>query len=330
MLRWWPLVLFTLALLAALWRAPMPSPVVFEENRTNTRQALPSEFFSEKLPAVQSQAGPSSIARLPDGRLIVVWQENRTGEAEDTQIRLLAKNRQGEWLEARSIANRSTVAAGNFAYLSHINNPLIYAEGNWLHLYFTSHAVSDWRSATLVHSFSSDAGQNWSAQRKIQIAPGLNTGELRPEAPIALNEGELALPLLEGGQRSWLRLSATGRPIDKVRIQTDQALLPRGLVTVKRPDGTEFLLALNDKHLLAAGNPQGDRKQLLLWQSRDGGQTWQKGHVIEQADDGAAEFVHPFLLQATDGRIHLTYTWRRQAIKHLQFSEAWLNEAGAP
>ena len=65
------------------------------------------------------------------------------------------------------------------------------------------------------------------------------------------------------------------------------------------------------------------------WISSDQGQSWTSARPLESAPDGGAEFTQPALLQGRDGLIHLTYTWRRQRIKHLTFSEAWL-EGGEP
>lgn len=351
--RWLPIILFLAALTAAWWRAPQDVPAVFSETPTNT--ALPVEFFSEKIPETNGDIGPSSLARLPDGRLFIVWQENRSNDAADNRIRLLAQDRQGRWGQAKDVASRPETAGSNFAYVSQLGNPLLYAEGHWLHLWFVSHGSGDWRSAALQHRFSSDGGQHWSAPRKMTIAAAFNPGGLRLQPPLALSDGALALPLQEndGQINSWLQLAATGQPLAKTRLPDNVRLLatlspdnnpnapnatqskheqapPQGDFfhgTVNLPVGAESVLQLGSQRLLAAGNPQGNRQQLVLWQSHDNGAHWQSSRIIEQADDGAAEFTHPFLLLAADGRIHLTYSWRRQAIKHLRFSAAWLEEA---
>ena len=325
-----PLVFFALAMAAALWRAPAPEAPVFTPAST-TQNALPS-FFRETLPGPQGHVGASSLARLPNNRLVVVWLENRTDDPGNATLRLLTQDRQGQWQKAAEIANRATVAASNFAYLSYLDSPLLHAEGNWLHLYFVSHGLFDGRSATLIHSFSSDAGHSWSAQHKTAIAPALNNAHLRPLPAHTLSQGELALPIEEGQppQMTWLRLSATGKPLGKIRLAPGQSLLATGVTAPKLPAGAAALLALDDKHLLAAGNPDGRRQQLQLWESQDGGQNWQPRRLLESADDGAAEFTHPFLLLAADGQIHLTYTWRRQAIRHLRFTMAGLGGEEKP
>ena len=38
------------------------------------------------------------------------------------------------------------------------------------------------------------------------------------------------------------------------------------------------------------------------------------------------EFSYPFLLQTKRGDFQLVYTWNRSFIKHVQFTQAWLNQ----
>lgn len=327
--RWLPLSLFAVAWAIALWRAPAVEPAIFAPSSAARSKAASQALFSEKIPEANGTVGASSLARLPDGRLVLAWQESRTDDPADANIRLITQDKQGNWGQVSAVAGRPTVAGSSFAYLSQLGSPLLYAEGNWLHLWFISHGLGDWRSAALNHSFSSDAGQTWSAQRKTAIAPAFNPGGLRLQPPLSLADGGLALPLQEStgeGAESWLRLAATGRPLDKLRLPAGQTLLPEGPRALTLPAGAQCLLPLSASKLLVAGHPQGNRQILQLWLSTDGGEHWTAGRIIEQAADGGAEFTLPFLLLAGDGQIHLTYTWRRQGIRHLRFSEDWLAE----
>ena len=73
------------------------------------------------------------------------------------------------------------------------------------------------------------------------------------------------------------------------------------------------------------------RAPLLAWtaagalcvaMSVDGGRTWP---CIKTLETEYMEFSYPFLKQAKDGRIHMTYTANdREFIKHAEFNEAWL------
>jgi alpha-L-rhamnosidase len=47
--------------------------------------------------------------------------------------------------------------------------------------------------------------------------------------------------------------------------------------------------------------------------SRDG-RTWNASVVLE---DEPGEYSYPAVIQAADGRIHVTYTWKRERIRHV-------------
>ena len=67
------------------------------------------------------------------------------------------------------------------------------------------------------------------------------------------------------------------------------------------------------------------RDPLAISLSDDGGATWPHSRVLEQAD-GKQEFSYPTLREdvKVDGLIHVSYTWKRQTIKHSIVTEAWV------
>ena len=91
------------------------------------------------------------------------------------------------------------------------------------------------------------------------------------------------------------------------------------------PNSSVMALRLNSGKLLLAYNPtEHDRNQLALATSDDNGAHWQLTRLLEQSPSSSDEFSYPALLEDTQGRIHLTYTYKRQSIKHVMFTEAWL------
>lgn len=97
----------------------------------------------------------------------------------------------------------------------------------------------------------------------------------------------------EDAGRSWSRMAATSLPNPSAGV-----------------DG----LRLADGRFLLVYNPTTrDRRKLEIAVSEDG-KAWRRGLVLE---DSAGEYSYPALIQAHDGRVHATYTWKRQRIKHV-------------
>jgi predicted neuraminidase len=90
------------------------------------------------------------------------------------------------------------------------------------------------------------------------------------------------------------------------------------------PDSALDALRLRDGRILLVYNHAASgRENLQLAISADAGRTWRPGPQIEAAV--RKEYSYPALLEAPDGRIHLTYTWERQRIKHVEFNLPWLD-----
>jgi predicted neuraminidase len=91
------------------------------------------------------------------------------------------------------------------------------------------------------------------------------------------------------------------------------------------PDSSVAMIRLSDGSLLMACNPiEHGRNRLQLFRSPDDGASWKASRLIEAGGEGD-EFSYPALLQDREGRIHLSYTWKRQAIRLCAFSREWLD-----
>jgi alpha-L-fucosidase len=81
-------------------------------------------------------------------------------------------------------------------------------------------------------------------------------------------------------------------------------------------------VTLRDGWFILVYNPtiQGneDRARLNVAVSRDG-MEWQDALILENESKG--EFSYPAVIQANDGRIHITYTYNRVNIKHVVLEE---------
>lgn len=96
-------------------------------------------------------------------------------------------------------------------------------------------------------------------------------------------------------------------------------------LALPNPNSSVMALRLKSGTLLLAYNPtKHDRNQLALATSNDNGAHWKFARFLEQSASSSDEFSYPALLEDAQGYIHLTYTYKRQSIKHVMFTETWL------
>lgn len=355
--RWLPATLFAGAMAGAFWRIPdAPSPA-FALAPTATTTVADSAPQAESLPASASGIASPTLTELPDGRIACAW----LASADDTNsVWFSVRERQG-WRPPGRIATRESTAGALFARTDRLDTPVLHAEGGWLHLWYAGTAVGDEVGRSLNHTVSTDGGASWSRPTRLAAAPWPVAGIRLSAPPTALEDGGLALPVSYGGvarHSGWLRLAATGQIIDLPRMGDSEGRLPSvvpldgrhaqavlaaspaPLTTVTTDGGRSWqtgealpvragdlplaLVRLRSGRLLLAVNTNSEGKTLQLWLGEADGRSWRLARVVEEASDGAAEFTEPALLQTRDGRIHLAYAWRRQAVRHLSFGESWL------
>jgi len=87
------------------------------------------------------------------------------------------------------------------------------------------------------------------------------------------------------------------------------------------PDsGIDAVMLADGRALLVYNHARLGRTPLNLATSRDG-RRWQPSLVLES---GAGEYSYPAVIQGHDGRIHITYTWQRRRIRHVELDPAEL------
>jgi predicted neuraminidase len=87
------------------------------------------------------------------------------------------------------------------------------------------------------------------------------------------------------------------------------------------PDsGIDAVMLADGRALLVYNHARHGRTPLNLAVSRDG-VLWQRSQVLE---DAPGEYSYPAVIQAADGRIHITYTWQRRCIRHVELEPAEL------
>ncbi len=177
----------------------------------------------------------------------------------------------------------------------------------------TDEKPSRWR----VHfERTPDLGKSWERTKP------LNDG-------IAIQAIQPSVLFLGGG-----RLLALGRTRqDRVfEIRSDDGGRTWGAMTLgslpNNNSGTDAVTLRDGRHLIVynhiGGTPGkwgGKRTPLNLAVSSDG-KAWQAALVLE--DEPKAEFSYPAIIQTADGHVHITYTWKRQRVRHVVIDPAKL------
>lgn len=263
--RWLAAAIFATALGAAFWRTPAPAESTFSPPPPARVSALPPLFSVITLPQVAEAAYAASLTQLADGRIALAWLAGSHQDNTDHAIWFSVLGNEG-WRPPHRIANRESTAGGTFANVRKLDNPVIYAEGSWLHLWYASAALAGWAGSSVNHSVSTDGGKTWSKPTKLQTSPFANLGTLTATPPIPLTDGGLGLAvyhdlIAENGE--WLRLSPTGQLLGKVRITHSRPTLQPAIVVL---DEQRALAFLRD-----AGPAPG---QVQVSSTRDAGLTW--------------------------------------------------------
>jgi predicted neuraminidase len=212
------------------------------------------------------------------------------------------------WSAPRRLGQSSKLGEGNPNLIGPVKNkPIQMPDGSILCPSSTEH--DGWR----VHfERSRDLGKTWEVVGPVNDARNFNViqpGLLqypggRWQVLCRSREGVIAQSWSEDGGETWGPFTATHLP--NPNSGTDA-------VTLK--DGRQLVVY---NHTLKRGPFPSGRQMLNLALSEDG-KKWKPVLTLER-DKG--EFSYPCVIQASDGRVHITYTWRRESIKHLVLDPA--------
>jgi predicted neuraminidase len=84
--------------------------------------------------------------------------------------------------------------------------------------------------------------------------------------------------------------------------------------------GLDGVTLQDSRHLLVYNHTKRGRSPLNVAVSKDGKQ-WSAAVVLESAP---GEYSYPAVIQSPDGLVHITYTWKRERVKHVVLDPAKL------
>jgi predicted neuraminidase len=158
---------------------------------------------------------------------------------------------------------------------------------------------------------SADDARTWQRHGPVEV-PGHPYGIIQPTL-FEKKDGALVFLCRSRGLGVVCRSASkdagrTWTPAEKTELPNPGS----GIDGVRAADG--------DWYLVYNHTAKG-RYPLNLARSADEGQTWKMAATLEEQ---VGEFSYPAIIQARDGRLHVTYTWNRRHIKHLTFDPAKL------
>jgi predicted neuraminidase len=171
----------------------------------------------------------------------------------------------------------------------------------------TPESPSTWR----VHfERTRDAGATWSVSRPPATAEGSAIDAIQPSI---LTHG--------GGKLQAIGRTRSGRVFQTWSEDSGQTWSPVTLLELPNPSaGTDAVTLKDGRHLLVYNHTPKGRTPLNVAISRDG-RVWTTVHVLENEP---GEYSYPAVIQTADGLVHITYTWRRERIKHVVLDPAKL------
>jgi len=166
-------------------------------------------------------------------------------------------------------------------------------------------------SAWRVHfERTRDASKTWSVSRPPAAAAGSAIDAIQPSI---LTHG--------GGKLQAIGRTRSGRVFETWSDDSGQTWSPVTLLDLPNPSaGTDALTLKDGRHLLVYNHTPKGRTPLNVAISRDG-RGWTTVHVLENEP---GEYSYPAVIQTADGLVHITYTWRRERIKHVVLDPATL------
>jgi len=177
------------------------------------------------------------------------------------------------------------------------------------------------------------------------------TGWMSRTHPIILDNGKLLLPLYSDGFNFGLIAISENQPSLVVRndgsiiaYMRDDGDEPGRILISQSDDGgyswtyalkseipnpgasVEAIRLKSGNWVLVHNDVDDGRYSLAAALSDDEGKSWKWKKILENQKGGS--FSYPSVIQANDGKIHITYSYRlagdKKSIKHITFKEKWI------
>jgi predicted neuraminidase len=310
----------------------------------------------------------STLAEAANGDLVCVWYGG-SYESADDQVLFVSRRKQGEraWSQPEVLVKGAPLHPPGNAVVFRAGPTRLGLIWGRMDASRPIRRGAGWGECQLMYRYSNDHGYTWSEDAELDgffgALPRNAPIALRDEGGAL--DGALAVPLTgrrDGKRGGFLLMTtdegATWSASGLVQGGSQPTVIQRGdgsLLALLRsepwilqsescdlgriwskPERTELrcpgsgiaMRRLQNGHLLLVFNNSARmRSPLNVIRSLDEGKTWDDLRTFE-ADAG--EYSYPCVVQTADGMIHVTYTFRRYGIKHVEFNEDWIEHLERP
>jgi predicted neuraminidase len=151
---------------------------------------------------------------------------------------------------------------------------------------------------------TSDLGKTWQATPPVN--DGKEIGAIQP-----------SILFHPGGRLQALGRTRQGRLFEVWSEDSGKTWGKMTLLSLPNPNSGTDAVTLKDGRQLLAYNHSNQRRNPLNAAVSSDGVKWQAALVLEDEPGAQNGFAYPAVIQTGDGRVHITYTWKRQRIRHV-------------
>jgi predicted neuraminidase len=334
------------SLLLFLSISVLPVLVTALSNQTAPRDQtglILSEFIFDKAPFAACHASTIVETR---SELLAAWFGGKEEGSPDVGIWTSRRGAKG-WSEPVEVANGVQDSGERFPCW----NPVLYqAPGGPLLLFYkVGPSPSRWWGMLVT---STDAGRTWAKPRRLPdgiLGPIKNKPVLLPDRTLLCGSStehagwrvhmertadlgrtwEQTNALNDGKEFGAIQPTILLYPPDRIQIlcRSRQGVItenwsydggkgwsPMRATSLPNPNaGIDAVMLRDGRALLVYNHTLRGRSPLNVAVSRDG-KEWRAALVLE---DQPGEYSYPAVIQTSDGLVHVTYTWKRERIKHV-------------
>ncbi len=313
---------------------------------------LKSEFIYETAPFPSCHA--STIVEPKGGGLVAAWFGGSYEKNPDVGI-WVSRIEGGKWTVPVEVANGIQYRKADGTVLRHPTwNPVLFQpnKGPLMLFYKAGPAPQTWWGMLTT---SADSGKTWEQPIRLPegifgpiknkpvqlpngdiLCPTSNETDEKPSKwaiyfertrdvgrtwertdllhdGVAISAIQPSVLFLGGDKLMALGRTRQGKVFKITSDNAGSTWGPISLTELPNPSsGTDAVTLKDGRHLLIYNHTSKGRSPLNLAISNDGN-TWQAALELE-TDPG--EYSYPAIIQTNDGLVHITYTWKRQRIKH--------------